>query len=124
VGAVKRDAALVGGNRYEESVLRPQCFEYEIPGRSGRARQTLCPGLVREHARPRFSDATCAANGVDLREPRNPQPPAVAHESVLPCRSVIVIIVLLKEAWMCATASTTCFLTFLRFGVSAILSSS
>src|SRR5215469_3148928 len=35
-------------------------------------------------ATPAFSAATCAANGVDLREPRKPQPPAVAHESVLP----------------------------------------
>ena len=43
-------------------------------------------------ARPALSDATCAANGVDLREPRNPQPPAVAHERALPWRSVIVMI--------------------------------
>jgi hypothetical protein len=47
---------------------------------------------------PAFSAATCAANGVDLREPRNPQPPDVAHDRVFPCRSVIVMIVLLKEA--------------------------
>ena len=49
-------------------------------------------------ARPALSEATCAANGVDLREPRNPQPPAVAHDRALPWRSVIVMIVLLKEA--------------------------
>src|SRR5699024_2982383 len=47
---------------------------------------------------PAFSAATCAANGVLLREPRNPQPPAVAHDSALPWRSVMVTIVLLNEA--------------------------
>ena len=30
------------------------------------------------------SAATCAANGVDLREPRKPEPPAVAHARALP----------------------------------------
>ena len=49
-------------------------------------------------AAPALSEATCAANGVDFREPRNPQPPAVAHVNVLPWRSVIVMIVLLKDA--------------------------
>src|SRR5438874_10646469 len=48
-------------------------------------------------ATPAFSAATCAANGVLLREPRKPQPPAVAQESVLPCRSVMVMIVLLRS---------------------------
>ena len=33
---------------------------------------------------PAFSAATCAANGVLLREPLKPQPPEVAHESALP----------------------------------------
>ena len=65
-------------------------------------------------ARPAASAATCAANGVDLREPLKPAPPDVAHDSALPCRSVIVMIVLLKEAWMCAMPSVTFFLTFLR----------
>src|SRR5690606_31600576 len=39
-------------------------------------------------------------------------PPAVAHESALPCRSVIVTIVLLNEACTWATASVTTRLTF------------
>src|SRR4051812_44261543 len=65
-------------------------------------------------ARPAFSAATWAANGVLLREPRKPQPPDVAHDRALPWRSVIVMIVLLNDAWTCATASVTCFLTFLR----------
>ena len=30
------------------------------------------------------SAATCAANGVDLREPRKPEPPAVAQAKALP----------------------------------------
>src|SRR6476659_1862674 len=69
--------------------------------------------------RPAFSAATCAANGVDLREPLKPAPPDVAHDRALPCRSVIVMIVLLNEAWMCAMPSATFFLTFLRTRVPA-----
>src|SRR5215831_3374381 len=65
-------------------------------------------------ALPADSAATCAANGVDLREPLKPAPPEVAHASALPCRSVMVMIVLLKDAWMCAIPSDTLFLTFLR----------
>ena len=69
--------------------------------------------------RPAFSAATCAANGVDLREPLKPAPPDVAHDSALPCRSVIVMIVLLNDAWMCAMPSATFFLTFLRTRAAA-----
>src|SRR5690606_15429570 len=61
---------------------------------------------------PAFSAATWAANGVDLREPRKPAPPEVAHESALPWRSVIVMMVLLKEAWTWATPSVTTRLIF------------
>src|SRR5476649_1898993 len=50
--------------------------------------------------RPAFSAATCAANGVDLREPRKPAPPDVAHDNALPWRSVIVTTVLLNEAYV------------------------
>src|ERR1700677_1324491 len=50
-------------------------------------------------ATPAFSAATCAAKGGLLREPRKPQPPDVAHDSVLPWLSVMVTIVLLKDAW-------------------------
>src|SRR5471032_1531503 len=63
-------------------------------------------------ARPAFSAATWAANGVDLREPRKPAPPEVAHDSALPWRSVIVMIVLLNEAWTCAMPSVTTRLIF------------
>src|SRR5579864_4950975 len=71
-------------------------------------------------ATPAFSAATWAANGVLLREPRNPQPPEVAQDNVLPWRSVIVMIVLLKEACTCAIASSTFLRAFLAFfGVAA-----
>src|SRR6185437_16253134 len=66
-------------------------------------------------ALPAFSAATCAANGVLLREPRKPQPPAVAQESVFPWRSVIVMMVLLKEACTCAMASSTFLRAFFGF---------
>src|SRR5712691_8271829 len=68
-------------------------------------------------ALPAASAATCAANGVDLREPLKPAPPEVAHDSALPCRAVIVMIVLLNDAWICAIPSDTLFLTFLRVRV-------
>lgn len=42
--------------------------------------------------------AICAAKGVLFREPLKPLAPAVDHASVFPCRSVIVISVLLNDA--------------------------
>jgi hypothetical protein len=66
------------------------------------------------------SAASWAAKGVDLREPLNPTLPAEAQEIVLPCRSVIVTIVLLNVDLMCACPWTTFFfsrrLVFLAFG--------
>src|SRR5690242_719213 len=70
--------------------------------------------------RPACSAATCAANGVDLREPLKPLLPHVAQARALPCRSVIVTIVLLNEAWMCAIPSATFLRTFLRTRVLAL----
>src|ERR1700694_4264986 len=49
------------------------------------------------------SAATWAANGVDLREPLNPLVPAEDQAMVLPWASVMVIIVLLNDAFTCAT---------------------
>src|SRR5690554_6327989 len=49
-------------------------------------------------ALPARSAATWAANGVLLREPRKPEPPDVAQLRALPWRSVIVTMVLLKDA--------------------------
>jgi hypothetical protein len=48
------------------------------------------------------SAVTCAANGVDLREPLKPAPPADSHAMTLPSRSVSETIVLLNEVLMCA----------------------
>src|SRR3954451_24590494 len=75
-------------------------------------------------ARAAFSAASCAANGVDLREPLNPTLPALAHDSVLPCRSVMVTIVLLNVDLMCACPCRTFFfsrrLVFLALGFAMI----
>src|SRR4029077_4656467 len=75
-------------------------------------------------ARPARSAATCAANGVDLREPLNPALPEVAQESTLPWRSVIVTMVLLNDACTWAMPSATFFLTFLRARACAVCASS
>src|SRR6476660_5255092 len=56
------------------------------------------------------SAASCAANGVDLREPLKPTLPAEAHETVFPWWSVMVMIVLLNDDLMWATP----YATFLR----------
>ena len=42
--------------------------------------------------------STPFAKGVDFLDPLNPQPPEVAQDIAFPCRSVIVMIVLLNEA--------------------------
>ena len=57
--------------------------------------------------------------GVDLRDPLNPAAPEVAHDRALPCRSVIVMIVLLKDACTCAMPSETTFFAFLRTRAAA-----
>src|ERR1043165_1567658 len=44
------------------------------------------------------SDACCAANGVPLRDPRNPRDPELDHAITLPMGSVIVMMVLLNDA--------------------------
>src|SRR5579884_2104921 len=53
---------------------------------------------LRAHA----SAVTCAANGVDLREPLKPAEPADSHAITLPSLSVRATIVLLKLVLMCA----------------------
>src|SRR5215468_3634558 len=58
------------------------------------------------------SAASCAANGVDLREPLNPQVPADDHATTLPLTSVIETIVLLNVAEMWATPVWMFFRTF------------
>src|SRR6185437_14700864 len=58
--------------------------------------------------------AACpAANGVPLREPRNPSEPELDHEITRPSGPAMVTRVLLNEAWMWTTPSGTFF--FSRF---------
>src|ERR687893_1414275 len=59
------------------------------------------------------SAASCAANGVDLREPLKPTCPAEAQEITAPVGSVIETIVLLNVLLMCACPWET-FLRSLR----------
>ncbi len=49
-------------------------------------------------ALPALSAAWVAANGVPLREPLKPMPPALDHATTLPSVSVIVTVVLLNDA--------------------------
>src|SRR6187455_1065864 len=64
--------------------------------------------------RPASSAATWAAYGVDLREPLKPFVPDDDQAIVLPCASVIVIIVLLNDALTCATPDVMFFFSRLR----------
>src|SRR5439155_1551338 len=58
------------------------------------------------------SAASCAANGVDLREPLKPREPALDHATVLPFTSVMLTTVLLNVDWMWAMPVATFFLVF------------
>ena len=57
-----------------------------------------CSMPLRAHA----SAVTCAANGVDLREPLKPAEPADSHAITFPSLSVSETIVLLNDVLMCA----------------------
>src|SRR5206468_12367995 len=57
-----------------------------------------CSIPLRAHA----SAVTCAANGVDLREPLKPAEPADSHAITLPSLSVSETIVVLNDVLMCA----------------------
>src|SRR5262250_948744 len=63
------------------------------------------------------SAASCAANGVDLREPLKPRAPALDQATVLPLTSVIVTTVLLNVDWMHAIPVAMFFLTFFLPGL-------
>jgi hypothetical protein len=62
--------------------------------------------------RAAFSPATCAANGVDFREPLKPLQPELDQATTAPLGSVIATMVLLKVAQICATPTGTFFFTF------------
>src|SRR5215471_19400840 len=70
------------------------------------------------------SAASCAAKGVDLREPLKPRTPADDQATTFPETSVIVTMVLLNEAVMWAMPLWTFFLTFLTLGFAAGLEAS
>src|SRR6476620_2232732 len=59
-----------------------------------------------------FIAACCAANGVPLRDPRKPSEPELFHEITLPAMSVMVTIVLLKDACTCTSPCGTCLRSF------------
>src|SRR5688572_31118170 len=61
--------------------------------------------------RAQLSAVTCAANGVDLREPLKPAEPADSHAITLPSLSVRATIVLLNDVLMCAWPIAMFFLT-------------
>src|SRR3984957_13756201 len=74
------------------------------------------------------SAAIWAANGVDLRDPLKPMVPADDQEIVLPCASVMVIIVLLNVEFTWATPDTMFFRSRRRtrvasFAIGTILQS-
>src|SRR5256885_14492491 len=64
--------------------------------------------------RAHASAVTCAAKGVDLREPLNPAEPADSHAITLPSLSVSATIVLLKLVLMCAWPIAMFFLALRR----------
>src|SRR4051812_49965484 len=70
-----------------------------------------CSMPSRAHA----SAVTCAAKGVDLREPLKPAAPADFQAMTFPSRSVRATIVLLNDVLMCAWPIAT-FLRVLRRG--------
>ena len=55
---------------------------------------------------------TCAANGVDFRDPLKPAEPADSHTMTLPSLSVSATIVLLKDDLICAWPMAMFFLTW------------
>src|ERR1700735_3659653 len=63
----------------------------------------------------------CAAYGVDLREPLKPIVPADDQAMVLPCTSVIVIMVLLNVAFTCATPEAMFLRSRRRTRVASLL---
>src|SRR5579863_2966410 len=66
------------------------------------------------------SAATCAAYGVDLREPLKPIVPADDQAIALPCTSVMVIMVLLNDAFTCATPEAMFFRSRRRTRVASL----
>src|SRR6478609_606058 len=83
-----------------------------LPGPCTRTCTRFTPAV--NASRAHCSAATVAAKGVLFLEPLKPALPDEPHDTALPCESVIVMVVLLNVALMCATpsASTTRFAFF------------
>src|SRR5687768_9390941 len=81
------------------TILKPTLFRARTAdSRPGPGPLTITSRFFKPYssaALPALSAATWAAKGVLLREPLKPEPPEVAQHSVLPWRSVIVMMVLL-----------------------------
>src|SRR5216684_2736261 len=75
------------------------------PGPLTRTSISLTPNF--EAFSAHVSAARCAAKGVLLRLPLKPDVPAVAQHNTSPFRSVMVTVVLLNVALICATARAT-----------------
>src|SRR5207244_7122945 len=82
------------------------------PGPLTRTSISFRPNFVARSAH--VSAARWAAKGVLLRLPLKPDVPAVAQHNTSPLRSVIVTVVLLNVALICATARATLRRIFLR----------
>src|ERR1700722_11034491 len=59
-----------------------------------------------------FDAPCCAGKGVPLRAPRKPSDPELFHDRTLPFMSVMVTIVLLKDACTCTSPWGTCLRSF------------
>src|SRR5687768_16638278 len=83
-----------------------------LPGPCTRTCTRLTPAV--SASRAACSAATVAAKGVLFLEPLKPALPDEPHEIALPCRSVMVTVVLLNVALTCAipSGSTTRFAFF------------
>src|SRR5271157_4124126 len=95
VTALMARASIPAVDRARTADSRPE------PGpltRTSTVRSPLSPALLAA-----VSAACCAANGVPLRDPRNPSEPALDQAMVLPSWSAMVTMVLLKVAWTCTT---------------------
>src|SRR6202048_4920691 len=63
-----------------------------------------------------FEAACCAAKGVPLRDPRKPSDPELFHDRTLPFMSVMVTIVLLKDACTYTSPWGACLRSFFLKG--------
>src|SRR3954452_23361487 len=75
------------------------------PGPCTRTCTRRTPSVIASRAA--CSAATVAANGVDFLEPLKPALPDEPHDTVAPCVSVMVIVVLLNVALIWATPSAS-----------------